>query len=575
MFQYEFMVNAFEAAGIVAVVSGLVGFFLVMRGQTFAGHALSHIGFAGATGAGLIGLAPLWGLVGFTLAAGIAMGALSERISNRDVAIGVVLALALGFGLLFLHYYTSFATQATALLFGNVLAVDRDTIVTLAALGAVTLIALGAIMRPLIFASLQPELAEAKGVPLRFISTAFLAIVALAVSACAQIVGVLLVFTLMVGPPAAAQRLTSGLWSGLGLAALLALAEACLGITVAFHTDWPVSFCIALLSGPFLNLAFDELAEIRGRRAIVGDDLRAESLQTLAHGRRLHRLDDGVVEFLYDGIRRTLRQKHGVPRIGLHIETLFRGGRQVRLDRRTRLGHDGNGLDAAAVDLRFGGADDLAKEIDTSTNQVLHGRAGALVRHMHDVGAHGGVEHDAAKMRCRARAGGTELHLGLVGLGVSNEFLEIVRREILARDQHDRNFRDQGDRREIVRGIVDGVLVERLVLRVSAHGAQDDGVTVRAGVGHALGPVHAAGATDIFDHHGLTENVSHARRDDAAEQVRRSAGREWNHHGHWPRRKVLGSGRACERQQHCQGHSVNCSFHVLTFPLGRTAHGGP
>ncbi len=106
MFAYEFMTNAFAAAGIVAVVSGLVGYFLVMRGQTFAGHALSHIGFAGATGAGLIGFAPLWGLLAFTLAAGILMGALSERISNRDVAIGVVLALALGFGLLFLHYYT-------------------------------------------------------------------------------------------------------------------------------------------------------------------------------------------------------------------------------------------------------------------------------------------------------------------------------------------------------------------------------------------------------------------------------------------------------------------------------------
>jgi zinc/manganese transport system permease protein len=103
-------------------------------------------------------------------------------------------------------------------------------------------------MRPLIFASLQPELAEAKGVPLRFVSTAFLAIVALAVSECAQIVGVLLVFTLMVGPPAAAQRLTHGLWSGLAVAAGLALAQAWLGITLAFHTDWPVSFCIALLS---------------------------------------------------------------------------------------------------------------------------------------------------------------------------------------------------------------------------------------------------------------------------------------------------------------------------------------
>ena len=248
MFAYEFMNNAFAAAGIVAVMSGLVGFFLVMRGQTFAGHALSHIGFAGATGAGLIGLAPLWGLVGFTLAAGVAMGVLSERISNRDVAIGVVLALALGFGLLFLHYYTSFATQATALLFGNVLATDRAMIATLAALGAITLAGLAAIMRPLIFASLQPELAEAKGVPLRLVSTVFLAIVALAVSACAQIVGVLLVFTLMVGPPAAAQRMSKGLWNGLALSAGLALAEAWLGLTIAYYTDWPVSFCIAALS---------------------------------------------------------------------------------------------------------------------------------------------------------------------------------------------------------------------------------------------------------------------------------------------------------------------------------------
>jgi zinc/manganese transport system permease protein len=257
MFQYEFMTNAFAAAGVVAVVSGIVGFFLVMRGQTFAGHALSHIGFAGATGAGLIGLAPLWGLLGFTLTAGIVMGLLGDRISNRDVAIGVVLSLALGFGLLFLHYYTSFATQATALLFGNVLAVDHGMIGTLAMLGAITLLALGAIMRPLIFASLQPELAEAKGVPLRFVSTAFLAIVALAVSECAQIVGVLLVFTLMVGPPAAAQRVTTGLWSGLILSAVLALGEAWLGLSIAYYTDWPVSFCIAVLSalGYFVSLA--------------------------------------------------------------------------------------------------------------------------------------------------------------------------------------------------------------------------------------------------------------------------------------------------------------------------------
>ncbi|MFZ1924177.1 MAG: metal ABC transporter permease [Xanthobacteraceae bacterium] len=257
MLDYDFMRNAFAAAGVAAVVSGLVGYFLVMRGQTFAGHALGHIGFAGATGAVLIGLAPLWGLVGFTVAAGIVMGLLGERISGRDVAIGVVLALALGFGLLFLHYYTAFAAQATALLFGNVLAVDPAMIATLIGLGTVTLIGLAAIMRPLIFASLQPELAEAKGVPLRFISTAFLVIVALAVSESAQIVGILLVFSLMVGPPAAAQRLVTGLWSGMALSAGLAVAEAWLGIAAAYYTDWPVSFCIAVLSalGYFLSRA--------------------------------------------------------------------------------------------------------------------------------------------------------------------------------------------------------------------------------------------------------------------------------------------------------------------------------
>jgi zinc/manganese transport system permease protein len=255
MLEYDFMQNAFAAAGVAAVVSGLVGYFLVLRGQTFAGHALGHIGFAGATGAVLIGVAPIWGLVGFTVAAGIGMGLLGERISGRDVAVGVVLALALGFGLLFLHFYTAFATQVTALLFGNVLAVERSTIVTLVGLAVITLSALAAIMRPLIFASLQPELAEAKGVPLRFVSTAFLAIVALAVSESVQIVGILLVFALMVGPPATAQRLVTGLWSGMALSALLALAEAWLGIVIAYQTDWPVSFCIALLSalGYFLT----------------------------------------------------------------------------------------------------------------------------------------------------------------------------------------------------------------------------------------------------------------------------------------------------------------------------------
>ncbi len=195
------------------------------------------------------GATPLAGMVALTVAAGVLMGFLGERLDERDVAIGMILALALGFGLLFLHFFTAYATQATALLFGNVLAVDEATLWTLVALCVVCVAALATIARPLLFASLQPELAEAAGVPLRLVSVLFLAIVALAVAQCAQIVGVLLVFTLMVGPAATAQRVTSQLGPGLALAAVLALGEAWGGLALAYWTDWPVSFWITALSG--------------------------------------------------------------------------------------------------------------------------------------------------------------------------------------------------------------------------------------------------------------------------------------------------------------------------------------
>ena len=213
MLEYDFMRNAFAAATIVAIVAGLVGYFLVLRGQAFAGHALAHVGFAGASGAVLVGIAPLWGMVALTVMAGIGMGAIGERFGGRDVAIGIVLAFSLGLGLLFLHFFTAYATQATALLFGNVLAVDVGTIWTLLWLGVVSVGTLALISRPLLFASLLPELAEAKGVVLWLYSVLFLAIVALAVAECVQIVGALLVFSLMVGPAAAAQRLTTAIWN--------------------------------------------------------------------------------------------------------------------------------------------------------------------------------------------------------------------------------------------------------------------------------------------------------------------------------------------------------------------------
>ena len=249
MLEYDFMRTAFAASGVAAVLAGTVGFFLVLRGQTFAGHALSHAGFTGATGAVLFGVSPLTGLVGFTALVGVGMGLFGEKLAHRDVAIGMMLSLSLGLGLLFLHFYTTGATQAAALLFGNVLGVDSSALLTLVLLAALSLAALALIGRPLVFASLQADLAEARGVPLRFVSGAFLAIVAVAVAECAQIVGILLVFTLMVGPAAAAMNLTRGLALAVVLSAGLALAEAWGGLTLAYYTDWPTSFWITALSG--------------------------------------------------------------------------------------------------------------------------------------------------------------------------------------------------------------------------------------------------------------------------------------------------------------------------------------
>jgi zinc/manganese transport system permease protein len=269
MFDYDFMRTAFVAGGIVAVTAGAVGFFLVLRNLTFAGHALSHVGFAGATGSVLIGIGALWGLLAFTVAAAVAMGLIGDRLRNRDVAVGIVLALALGFGVLFLSLYTSSASEATAILFGNLLAVGTGTCFVLAGLSAATLLALAIMSRPLLFASLAPELAEAKGVSLRLVSVMFLVIVAVAVAEAAQVVGVLLVFALMVGPAAAAQRLGFRLGVSLALAVGLALCETWAGIALAYSTDWPTTFWIVLLSCLFyfaclgISLAAGRAATVR------------------------------------------------------------------------------------------------------------------------------------------------------------------------------------------------------------------------------------------------------------------------------------------------------------------------
>ena len=266
MLQYDFMLNAFAATFIVASVAGSVGYFMVLRGQTFAGHAMSHVGFAGATAAVLAGVSPLTGLTAFTVLAGIGVGLLGERAQGRDLAIGIVLSLSLGLGLLFLHFYTSYAGQATALLFGNVLGVQRSTVWIMLAMGLVALLTLGAIARPLAFASLQPELAEAKGLSPRRLGVVFMVLVGLAVAESVQVVGILLIFTLMVAPAAAALLVTQRLSTGVVCSAALALFEAWVGLVLAFYTDWPASFWITLLGAVAYLLA---LALKAGQRLLA------------------------------------------------------------------------------------------------------------------------------------------------------------------------------------------------------------------------------------------------------------------------------------------------------------------
>src|SRR5712671_3876014 len=158
LFRYDFMVHAFEAGTIVAVVAGAIGYFVVLRGSAFAAHALSHIGFAGATGAVVLGLSPIVGLLVFTVGSGVAIGALGNRIRGRDVTIGIVLAWTLGLGVLFLSLYRGYATEAYALLFGEILGISAgDVLVTLIA-GAITISALVIVYRPLLFSSVDEDL---------------------------------------------------------------------------------------------------------------------------------------------------------------------------------------------------------------------------------------------------------------------------------------------------------------------------------------------------------------------------------------------------------------------------------
>lgn len=261
MLHYQFMQHAFEAGTMVAIFAGITGYFVVLRRSAFTAHAFSEIGFAGAAGAVLIGIPPIAGLLLGSSLGGLAIAALGRRATNRDLQIGIVLAFSLGLGLLFISLYAGYATEAYSILFGEILGVSYSQVLLTFGAGAAIIGAMAVIYRPLLFASLDEDVAEAKGMPMLFIGTVFMLLVAVAVSFSVQVTGVLLIFSLMVTPAATAQYLSRRPATAITISVIIALAATWVGLFVAFYTPYPVSFFItAIVFGLYLSVRLVRLA---------------------------------------------------------------------------------------------------------------------------------------------------------------------------------------------------------------------------------------------------------------------------------------------------------------------------
>lgn len=253
LLHYEFMRQALLAGTILSVVAGFVGYFVVLRHQAFAGEALSDVAFTGAIGGAAFGWNPLVTLLITTILVALAMGGLGDRLRGRDVAIGTVLAWILGLGVLFLNVFTMNASGGTGfsgvtVLFGNILGISTDQLHVIALISGIALLALIGMARPLLFASLDPDVATARGVPVRLLGLGFMALLAVTVSVATMAVGALLVFALLLLPAAIAQHLTTRPYAALGLAALLAVGCTWVGIAIGFYTGYPSSVCISLFA---------------------------------------------------------------------------------------------------------------------------------------------------------------------------------------------------------------------------------------------------------------------------------------------------------------------------------------
>lgn len=270
---------ALAVGGLVAVASGVVGVFTVLRGQSFAGHAFGDIGTTGGSGAYLVGIGPLWGFLIAGLAGAAAMEAIGvQRARGRDLATGIVLGAALGLAALFLYLSTtaSSTTGATVtVLFGSIFAVSSSTIPLVIVLSAVSVAIIAVLYRPLLLSSVSSELAAARGIPVRVVGALYLLSLAVAVALAAITIGAILSTALLIGPAATALRLTKSPGRAILTAGLLGVATTCIGIVLAYDSfhwppaghGWPVSFfVVALVLFFYLLAGLPELLRARAAK---------------------------------------------------------------------------------------------------------------------------------------------------------------------------------------------------------------------------------------------------------------------------------------------------------------------
>jgi len=248
LLSHQFVQYAFLAGTLIAIICAVVGYFVVLRGQAFAAESLSCVGFTGATGAAIIGLTSLTGTFLFTIFISLLFGLFGKRLKGRDSEIGLVLSFALGLGVLFLKLYTSNATEAVGILFGSILSVTTGDLYLSLVTGILALSLLGIIFRPLLFSSIDPELAEARGVSIQLLGVMFMLLLGITIAEAILVVGVLLVFALLIAPAATAQHLANRPMKAIMISVLLGLFFLWGGLLLGLLFHLPVSFFIAGLA---------------------------------------------------------------------------------------------------------------------------------------------------------------------------------------------------------------------------------------------------------------------------------------------------------------------------------------